>query len=119
MEEVIEKLTNINRLIEILEKEDKDKFEGENSKQLNELEIIVNDLGKKLLEYNFSEERYYKNMLEKRKENIIVKNLFPYYWMMNQMVADLNYLDLCELEKYSNEYANKPQIFHTRNISMS
>jgi glutamine synthetase type III len=86
MEEIIEKLTKINKFMETLDNKDKLDFETNVMEQLNKINILTDEIQDKLSTLKLSEEKYTQLELRNRKEKILVKNLFPYYWALNELI---------------------------------
>ncbi|XWV25295.1 putative ORFan [Tupanvirus deep ocean] len=89
MEEIISKLQNVGILMSLLDDEDKIKYENEALKKLTMINTVIDDLQSDLMSLKLSKEKCDELELQNKKEHIISKSLFPYYWALNECMANI------------------------------
>lgn len=90
MEELIDKLEDINILLEALDDDENNKYEQELLEEINKINLIIDGIKNKLLTLKLSEEKCLQIESRNKKEKILSKKLFPYYWMLNEYINNQN-----------------------------
>lgn len=84
MDEIIEKLYNINDIYNILDDEDKNKLAG----QLNIINTSINEIENILAVIELSQEKNQQIIDDNNKLRKICKSLFPYYLSINESINE-------------------------------
>lgn len=86
MEDIIDQLNDITLISSILEGTDKRNFEKDIMKQLNNIQASIDEIYQKIFECKLSKNKYNKLFIDNKKETIVIKLLFPYYWTINEVI---------------------------------
>ncbi|XWV26556.1 putative orfan [Tupanvirus soda lake] len=89
MEEIISKLQDVNTLMSLLDDEEKIKFENEALKKLTIINNVIDELHNEIMSLKLSKEKCDDLELQNKKERIISKSLFPYYWALNECMTNI------------------------------
>ena len=89
MDIVIEKLENIDALLSVLDDEDKIKFDADANDDLVQINNIINELYSKIAMFKLSKEKSDQIKFQVKKEKIITKHLFSYYWVLNEFISNI------------------------------
>lgn len=111
MEDIIERLNNINTQISAMDDENIIQFKNKTDNQLNEINLILEKMEKQLLEYDLSEEKCQHIKLNNIKQKMISESLFIHYWLLNENINKLSESAILELEsKISGTHDNFVEI---------
>lgn len=89
MEEIIDKLGNVSKLIDVLEDNDKINFKSEADNFLTRINTIIDEMKTKLSSLNVSKQKCAELDLQNNKDKIICQGLFPYYWTINEQLREI------------------------------
>lgn len=98
MDVIIEELTNINLSNSILSDTERYKFENNITDELSELLILVKKIKNKMSEYHTTNEKINDIDLDRRRQKIIWKILFPQYWTISHTVNNATCDELIKIE---------------------
>jgi len=89
MEELIDKLQNIEIMSSLLEENDGIEFKNETDTYINQIKNIVYQMENSLSKFKLSKEKCEAEELKMKKEKIIKKSLFPYYSIINECINNV------------------------------
>ena len=89
MDIVIENLENINALLSVINDDDKIKFMEESNNDLIQINNIINELHSKIAMFKLSKEKSDQIQFQAKKEKIITKHLFSYYWVLQELISNI------------------------------
>jgi len=84
MDDIADRLYQINNLSKLLTTTDIEKFNKDNEDNFDKINILLSDVEKSLQSYTIPEERVSEFNLNEKKTNDISHILFPIYWELCQ-----------------------------------
>lgn len=109
MNEIIENLTNIDSLTTILNDSDRNFFENDIIDELNNISESINQIKKKMSNFTVSNNqinRINEIDLDRRRQKIIWKLLFPQYWTISHTLKEITNDELTTIENDINQIPN-------------
>lgn len=89
MEEIISRMENINIIINCLNDDDKKFFNEESAINIKNMENIVVSLENLIKNFNIPNDKMSMINLNNLKNKIIMKNIYPYYWTMHNILNNM------------------------------
>lgn len=89
MNGLIPRLEKINLILDIVEDKDKNIFMEYSTEELFMVDKYVARLENLVKEFKISKEKLSKLEQQNNKDKLIMKKLFPYYWLINEKVNGL------------------------------
>lgn len=98
MEEIVEKINDLNRRSNTLEDNDQIDFEIAIQPHLKKIHQILDKMDEQIASRKISEEKYHQAQIDQKKQHIISKTLFPQYLILSEKI---NCLDNNELDTFN------------------
>ena len=98
MDDIIEKLENISKFLNLLENRDQIEFLSNTNDIITDLDKNVNELHDKIINFELSSEKHNQIEIKNKKNKVIAKSLFPCYWMLTECLNSET--DYNEIEQY-------------------
>jgi hypothetical protein len=97
MDDIIEKIQNINKYLGLLNDTDKTQYITENEIIINKLQNNVNDLYNLIIVFKPSKEKIDQLELKNKKDKIFAKSLFPCYWALSECFDKMSEKEIDEI----------------------
>lgn len=98
MDDIIDELTNINLLSSVLDDTEKYLFDSNISDELSELIFLTKKIKNKIFECNINNKSIDEFDINKRRQKIIWKILFPQYWTISHTINNATHNELDKIE---------------------
>lgn len=86
MDEVLVKIEKIKKFYSLIKKNDKELLNPIINNELSKINNILNNIEDFIYLAEICEKKKNKIICYNNNNEIIIKHLFPYYWIINQMV---------------------------------
>ena len=97
MDDLIDKLIILKMQSQLIEDNDKIIFDQEIKGKLVIIHHIVDGINDMINTYQLSDKKTEMYLIDNKKQNLLFKKLFPYYWTISQSMNQLDNNQLDEL----------------------
>ena len=103
MEDIIIRIEQINTIVNVLENNDQTKFNKISKPFIKQINDTLTDLENIIKIYRLSEEKLVQMDLENSRYSVIMKKLFPFYWMFYEKYGKMPIEELNQIDNNSHQ----------------